>query len=45
LASENIWEPLLPRPTTPEGVDALARRAREFLETVVGGLQTGASHV
>jgi sugar phosphate isomerase/epimerase len=40
LCCENIAAPLLPRPTTPEGVDALARRAREFLETVVQGLQT-----
>lgn len=40
LACENIFEPLLPRPQTPEGVDALARRAREFLETVTRGLQS-----
>src|SRR5205085_2011143 len=40
LCCENIAAPLLPRPTAPEGVDALARRAREFLETVVQGLQT-----
>jgi len=39
LACENIFEPLLPRPSTPEGVDSLARRAREFLETVIRGLQ------
>ena len=39
LCCENIFEPLLPRPRDPEGVDALARRAREFLETVVKGLQ------
>jgi sugar phosphate isomerase/epimerase len=39
LACENIFAPLLPRPDRPEGVDALARRAREFLETVTGGLQ------
>lgn len=38
LACENIFEPLVPRPKTPEGVDALARRAREFLETVLRGL-------
>lgn len=38
LCCENISTPLLPRPTSPEGVDALARRAREFLETVVAGL-------
>ena len=40
LVCENVFEPLLPRPTTPEGIDALARRAREFLETVTRGLQT-----
>jgi sugar phosphate isomerase/epimerase len=39
LACENIFEPLVPRPTTAEGVDALARRAREFLETVTRGIQ------
>lgn len=38
LCCENISAPLLPRPTTPEGVDSLAKRAREFLETVVAGL-------
>lgn len=41
LACENIFEPLLERPKSPAGVDALARRAREYLETVVGGLQAG----
>lgn len=40
LACENIFEPLVPRPDTAEGIDALARRAREFLETVTRGLQT-----
>ncbi len=39
LAFENIFEPLVPRPETPEGVDDLARRAREYVETVVRGLQ------
>ncbi len=39
LACENIFEPIVPRPTTPEGVDTLARRAREFLETVIRGIQ------
>jgi sugar phosphate isomerase/epimerase len=39
MACENIFEPLLPRPSTPEGVDALARRAREYLETVLRGLE------
>jgi len=40
LICENIFEPLLRRPSQPEGVDALARRAREFLETVIRGLET-----
>jgi sugar phosphate isomerase/epimerase len=39
LCCENIFAPLLPRPTKPEGVDALARRARGFLELVTRGLQ------
>ena len=39
LCCENIFAPLIPRPERPEGVDALARRAREFLEVVVAGLQ------
>jgi sugar phosphate isomerase/epimerase len=39
LACENIFEPLVERPTAAEGVDALARRAREFLETVTRGVQ------
>lgn len=38
LVCENIFAPLLSRPREPEGVDALARRAREYLETVVAGL-------
>lgn len=39
LACENIFAPLIERPDKPEGVDALARRAREFLEVVTAGLQ------
>ena len=39
LAYENIFAPLLPPPKTPEEIDVLARRAREFLETVISGLQ------
>ncbi len=39
LCCENIFAPLLPHPDKPEGVDALARRAREFLELVIRGLQ------
>lgn len=39
LACENIFAPVVPRPPDPESVDALARRAREFLEVVIAGLQ------
>lgn len=42
LCCENIFAPVVPRPTEPEGIDALARRAREFLEVVTAGLQTPA---
>jgi sugar phosphate isomerase/epimerase len=38
LACENIFEPLAPRPMRAEGVDALARRAREYLDAVLRGL-------
>jgi len=38
LCCENIFAPLVNRPSTPEGVDALARRARLYLETVIAGL-------
>ena len=38
LAYENVFAPLVPRPTTAEGIDAQARRAREYLETVIAGL-------
>jgi sugar phosphate isomerase/epimerase len=38
LAFENIFEPLVERPATAEGVDDLARRAREYVESVVRGL-------
>ena len=40
LCCENIFAPLLPRPKEPAGVDALARRAREFLEVVIAGIQS-----
>jgi sugar phosphate isomerase/epimerase len=40
LCCENIFAPVIPRPANPDGVDALARRAREFLEVVISGLQT-----
>jgi len=39
LSFENIFLPALPRPTKPEGVDSLARRAREFMEIVIQGVQ------
>jgi sugar phosphate isomerase/epimerase len=39
LCCENIFAPVVPRPSKPEGIDALARRAREFLEVVTEGLQ------
>jgi sugar phosphate isomerase/epimerase len=39
LCCENIYEPLVPRPGKPEGIDALAWRVREYLETVIAGLR------
>jgi sugar phosphate isomerase/epimerase len=39
LCCENISVPRI-RPTSPEQIDAQARRAREFLELVIRGLQT-----
>lgn len=38
LCCENIFAPVVPRPEEPEGVDALAKRAREYLEVVIKGL-------
>jgi sugar phosphate isomerase/epimerase len=38
LCCENISAPRI-RATTPEQIDSLARRAREFLEIVIAGLQ------
>jgi hypothetical protein len=40
LAFENISEPLVPRPTDPALVDKLARRSREYVETVIAGLRS-----
>ena len=40
LCCENIFAPAVPRPTDPAGVDALARRARIFLEVVIAGVQS-----
>ena len=39
LCCENIFAPIIARPAEPAGVDALAKRAREFLEVVIKGLQ------
>lgn len=39
LCCENIFAPVIPVPAEPEGIDSLARRAREFLEVVIEGLQ------
>jgi sugar phosphate isomerase/epimerase len=39
LCCENIFAPRIPRPRKPEGLDVLARRAREFLELVIQGIQ------
>ncbi|MCY2964216.1 MAG: TIM barrel protein [Planctomycetota bacterium] len=39
LCCENIFAPLVPRPKTPDGVDEMAKRAREFLEVVISGIQ------
>jgi sugar phosphate isomerase/epimerase len=38
LCCENIFAPVVPRPTDPADIDALARRAREFLAVVIAGL-------
>lgn len=39
MAFENIFEPLKPRPQTAEQLDALARRSRQFVESVIAGLK------
>jgi sugar phosphate isomerase/epimerase len=39
LCCENISAPVLAQPADPAGIDALARRAREFLELVIQGVQ------
>jgi sugar phosphate isomerase/epimerase len=39
LCCENIFAPGIARPKDPEGADTLARRAREFLELVIQGIQ------
>ncbi|MCA9132528.1 MAG: TIM barrel protein [Planctomycetales bacterium] len=40
LCCENLFAPALARPDKPEGIDALARHVREYLEIVVQGVQT-----
>jgi len=40
LVCENIFAPLVSRPSAAEDVDSLARRAREYLELVVRGLHS-----
>ena len=40
LCCENIFAPVVQRPVDVQGVVALARRAREFLEIVIEGLHT-----
>jgi sugar phosphate isomerase/epimerase len=40
LACENISAPIVPYPKDPAGVDALAKRCREYLEMVIAGVQT-----
>jgi len=39
LCFENIFAPVIPRPTKPEGIDDLARRCREYMQTVLAGVQ------
>jgi sugar phosphate isomerase/epimerase len=39
MVFENIFEPLKPRPQLADEVDALARRSREFVESVIAGLR------
>ncbi len=38
LCCETLWAPLVPHPEAPEGLDTLARRAREYLELVTQGV-------
>lgn len=41
LCCENISEPFAPRQDSPQAVESLARRAKEFLTTVVLGVSSG----
>lgn len=40
LCFENIFAPVIPRPTKAESVDRLAKRALDFMQVVIQGLQT-----
>lgn len=40
LVFENIFAPLVPRPTDPAELDELARRARQYMEIVLKGIET-----
>jgi hypothetical protein len=40
LCCENIFAPLVKRPTQAEGVDRLAQTARQYLETLIAGLHS-----
>ena len=42
LCCENIFAPLVTRPKNADGIDALARHVRDFLETVIAGIQVKA---
>lgn len=42
LVYENVFQPLVPRPTRPEDIDLLARRSREYMLGVLAGLQVQA---
>ncbi len=44
LCCENISAPLVARPKNAEGVDQLAQRTRQFLKTVIAGLQSPDRH-
>ena len=39
LVFENIFEPLVPRPRDAAAIDVLARRSREYVQSVIAGLQ------
>ncbi len=40
LCCENVFAPVVARPKSPDGVELRARQVREYLETVVAGIQT-----